>query len=373
MTVEAKINLLLTQLEGNEAAVNLITNFIFDDNYHENIKILILEQIKQNLTKLEINDDNSDIKQILELSIVTEAINEFNNYAKKADTASCLTPSFNAYRGLTSTVTQKSSVIQELSNNVLSFKRAEPKVLWKQAQLLEFKGETVTIQVSHNAAIFNIQNIELYECWCTDSLDRSKENNTRIKMEQNIINTIAGQVEDKTKKIRLVNIGSDKIGLLVILSKLYLLGYKNIDIINLETKNKEYFLEHQKEQEEYSNLLKTIFADAAYTYLEVYNQSKTNVNLNKRQVSTSAEITVFFAEDLGGLDDVDENKKYTYNSDYRNIIANAVLLVTHLLSPAERNSIFYSKHDGEIISKKSLRITDLLENSNNKKRAEIHL
>jgi hypothetical protein len=385
MTVEILLDQLLTQLRANEEAINLIIDFISSNHDNENIKLATLEQIKQNLAKIEINDDNRDIKNILELFAITEAIDEFNNHSKSAQILDQtkkiestkkrerepsssseltvphnskkpnLTPSFDSYCSTISTTTA-SALIQKLSSNIFEFQQSNPKVLDKKKKIDQTSNDTAWWQVSHNAAIFKIENIELDECWCTDSLDRSKENNTRTKMEQNIVKTITEQVKDKTKTIRLVNIGSDKIGLLVILSKLYLLGYKNIDIINLETTDKQSFIDNQKETENYSNLLKTIFSDAAYSYLEVYKQNKTSIDLNKHQISNSAEITVFFAEDLGGLDDKDKNKQYTYNSDYTKTISNAVLLVTNMLKPEEKNLIFYSKHNGDI-DKKSMQYT----------------
>lgn len=386
----ALFNQLLEQLGNNEKAINLITNFVFNDNYNDNIKIAMLEHTRECLAQIETNADTRDIKDVVELTVVKESIDKFNDHLKaqhfnetkkivstnkrkreherereSEQSASSsalsvaqrriynpiLTPSFNAYCDSTSTsstATQSSYIIQILSNNIISLAPCAPKVLWKKSQPPELEGKIGSISVSHNAAIFKIQNVVLDECWCTHSLDRSKEHNTRTKMEDNIVTTISEQVLDKTKKIRLVNIGSDKIGLLVILSTLYLRGYKNIDIINLEATDRKYFVDCQQATEDYCRLLNTIFSDATYNFLEVYSPKDT-VNLNKDQISSPAAITVFFAEDLGGLDDDKKSDKYLkYNISYRDILQHAVNQVTALLSSAEQNLVFYSLPSGEI-------------------------
>ena len=402
----------LIQLNNNEQAIQIIIEDITCSNYEDIKKIEKLEYIKEQLDALGITEENR-LGFDVEVDIIKQSIKAFDKSVVKSESSSLLSvacmpnnpklaPSFNAAYGdststssiySTSTNTNKrereenecereskrralafsalaassfcdsgsifqSQIILNLSKKILSF-MIKTRLLIQQKYTMPFsiatKDDIIHIEESHNSAYFKIplsskieDFVSLNECWCTNSLDRSKEGNTRTKMEENIINTIKEQVPELTKIIRLINIGSDHVGLLVILSKLYLLGYKNIDIINLEQEDRKMYPYQDCLRQDYCKLLTKIFSDATYNFLEVYSPKDT-VNLNKDQISKTAELTVFFAEDLGGLDDDKKSNKYLkYNINYRNILQNAVNQVTSLLSSAEQNLVFYSLPSGEI-------------------------
>jgi hypothetical protein len=91
------------------------------------------------------------------------------------------------------------------------------------------KGQPGVVAIFTIPTLTDGNQLILSECWCKDHFKRdynsNEKNSSRIYIEKSIVDKVAETITDKDKsRILLINLGSDHVGLLVILSKLYLLG-----------------------------------------------------------------------------------------------------------------------------------------------------
>ena len=75
--------------------------------------------------------------------------------------------------------------------------------------------------------------LRMSECNCAEQFNRYKSP-YRFNIEKDIVKLIVREIPNNLDQIRLVCLGSDWVGLSVILAKLYQLGYKDFSIFNVE-------------------------------------------------------------------------------------------------------------------------------------------
>ncbi len=334
------INELLDLFNDNKPAIELIINF-----FRNNTCNIDNQTIISDVTRLlsEITPD-SDIKTDLECSIIDNVLSNIKRQQDFVDLASssapraAFLPSFSNNRSASAT----EELIMKLATSIECFRELELKQpLWKPYKCDD--GGIGSMQVSHNAAIFKIPSqdsncLELDECWCDQGLSRDNPDNIRTRMEDNIIQTI---ITDKSKLIRLVNIGSDRVGLIVILAKLTLNGYKNIDIQNIELLSMKNYVEHPTKDQEYLKFLKATFGNSC-SYKMIFSDNNQDV-FNRDVINLpEAATTIVFAEDLGGVD------KFDYKDTYEEIISNVVKKLYESPLNNKTGNIFISEHTGEL-------------------------
>jgi hypothetical protein len=230
----------------------------------------------------------------------------------------------------------------QLATDLESFRSAKT---WMLLERYNFEGTIGTMQSSHNAAIYNIPTtdrlLNINECWCTDSLSRTTEHNLRDTIEQNIIRTISHSDINRDHTIRLINVGNDKVAILVLLSKLSILGYNNIDLINLEREELENYVEHNQNNLNYSNFVRNYFQKTKYSLIFSENKMRQDILKFQPENFNPAAMTMVFAEDLGGVE------KSDYTEKYNNAI-NKVLTKLKTLGHDINGDVYYSKPDGTI-------------------------
>ncbi len=339
------INELLDLFNDNKPAIELIINF-----FRNNTCNIDNQTIISDVTRLlsEITPD-SDIKTDLECSIIDNVLSNIKRQQDFVDLASssapraAFLPSFSNNRSASATEATAELIIK-LATSIECLRESELKQ--PLCKPYKFGGVLGTMEVSQNAAMFKISSqsgncLELDECWCDPGLSRDNPDNIRTRMEDNIIQTITHTITDKSKLIRLVNIGSDRVGLIVILAKLTLNGYKNIDIQNIELLSMKNYVEHPTKDQEYLKFLKATFGNSC-SYKMIFSDNNQDA-FNRDVINLpEAATTIIFAEDLGGVD------KFDYKDTYEEIISNVVKKLYESPLNNKTGNIFISEHTGEL-------------------------
>lgn len=371
----SNINYFLDILKDNDLAINLLMNFITNQTNqdHENINIdNLLIHVKtifnQNLeqsnhTPTTDEDENKQMRKALQFSALENAIQELTANLDLATSSSLNRHSQpqpatylpfssrnenlrvnSSRRNSSNSTNENSNLITQLAVNVNSFRTEIQQNLTKIYIDPKDKGK-VYMLVSDNAAIFKIplengRFLELDECWCDEGLSRDNKYNIRSTMEGEIVKAITSKLNiDLDKHIKIINLGSDKVGLLIILANLNLLGFKNIQVINLELPDIKNYQDYQKEEQDFTKFLTKVFG-GFYTYQNILDESNNLVNTIKG--SHDAALTVIFAEDLGGVNEPDYLKKYN------KILAEVVIKLLNEVA-LKTGKIVWSEHSGNIV------------------------
>ena len=240
---------------------------------------------------------------------------------------------------------------QDFSENITKFIIGKPRGLWKKYKIND--TESTPMLIGNNVAIFSIPTLtetqlQLSECYCAEHLDRRNPNNTRIKIETSILEIIFHKTTNKNNLIRLINVGNDQIGLIVILAKLHLHGYNNIQIINIQLQISLQYLDFETEEpdyirdQKYVTFLQQIFTNMQLQYTNLYIEKNCKSKLPSLELPEENPITIIFAEDLDTLE-VDSE-----NTVFRPAIS-ATLDSLEEYYPTTEN-IFVINCDGQIIN-----------------------
>ena len=166
-------------------------------------------------------------------------------------------------------------------------------------------------------------------------------------MEGEIVKTITSKLnKDLDKHIKIINLGSDKVGLLSILAKLNLLGFKNVQVINLELPDIKNYQDYQTEEQNFTKFVTKVFGDS-YTYQNILDES--NNLVNTIQSSHDAALTVIFAEDLGGVNEPN------YLNKYNKILEEVVIKLLNEVA-LKTGEIVWSEHSGNIVDPKQRKL-----------------
>ncbi len=343
---ETIINELIDLFNGNQPAIELIIKFFTNNRFNIDNQTIISD-VTQLLSEI---TPDGDMKIALECSVIDHVLSnikrqqDFIDFASSSAPRAEFLPSFSNNRSASSSATEE--LIMKLATSIQCFRESE----LQQPLCKPYKcddGVLGMMEVSHNAAMFKIPSqggncLELDECWCDEGLSRNNRDNIRTRMEDNIIQTITHTITDKNKKIRLVNIGSDRVGLIIILAKLSLNGYKNIDIQNVELLSMKNYVEHPTKDQEYLKFLKATFGNSC-SYKMIFsdnNQDAFNSDVINLPEATT---TIVFAEDLGGVD------KDDYQYKYKKIISNVMQKLDESPLHNKTGNIFISEHTGELL------------------------
>lgn len=340
---------LIEKLGDDDATIKLLVDFV-ERSKDKNPKelVVLFNNIFEDLAKMQ-QDEDSRIQKTLQFSLVEHYIKEFET-AKLARIPNksllLFQPAQSSVNSLISSTanTTMDEIIFALSTEQLLSNPEEIKVLDKPYIFND--GVQGCMQVSSNAAIFKLKannfEITLDECWCDSSVSRTNPHNIRALMENNIVKTIVSNKKfTYDNHIRLINLGSDRIGLLIILSKLFLLGFKNIDVINLEINDAKNYTTYKDEDQNYAKILREIFSNNISYKTIIQGERGLNSHI-MQDLRGKADITVVFGEDLGGIDKPD------YSSKYKEAIL-AVLSELYSIDKDYRKNLFYSERNGEII------------------------
>lgn len=348
---------ILNILEMNQLAIDLFNKFIntlLMQQYDENKIANILSSIKILLDTNLISSDwysvkEKDIKDSIQFSVLEIIINDIIHSLKikvstssnNCDTQTRYIPSYLSLpiQSIESNIPPL-ELIRKLSCNINYFKCENISPFVKQS--IYPNVGTVYIEVSRNAAIFKIpfgnnELLTLDECWCDEKLSRIDNTfNLRNEMEDNIVSEIVNSQISQKQNITIINLGSDKVAILVILSKLKLQGFENIQVLNLELKGIKTYIDYPKEEENFTKFIATVFGNS-YTYKTILDEE-----LDSIIAIINSDLTMVFAEDLGGVDQANYVEKY--NTAIQNI-------VNKLCSSSNNNlaKVRFSEHSGNIV------------------------
>ncbi len=380
----SNINYFLDILKDNDLAINLLMNFISNqtNQHHGNsniddllihVKALFNQNLEHNnhMPTTDV-DENKQMRNALQLSALENAIQELTANLDLATSASASASAASLNRNSqpqpatylasssrdetprvssSTSANRNSNLITELAVNVNIFRSEIKQNLTKIYIDPRDKGK-VYMLVSDNAAIFKIPSengkpLELDECWCDEGLSRDNQYNIRSTMEGEIVKTITSKLnKDLDKHIKIINLGSDKVGLLSILAKLNLLGFKNVQVINLELPDIKNYQDYQTEEQNFTKFVTKVFGDS-YTYQNILDES--NNLVNTIQSSHDAALTVIFAEDLGGVNEPN------YLNKYNKILEEVVIKLLNEVA-LKTGEIVWSEHSGNIVDPKQRKL-----------------